>query len=428
LARLAVIGAGVMGLAAAYHAQKRGHDVTIYETDDIVGGMAAHFDFGGISIERFYHFICKADQDTFDLLSEIGLGDALRWRITRMGYYIDGKVYPWGDPLSLLSFPKLSPLQKLRFGLMAFLSTKRKNWRRLDDISAVEWVRAWVGEKAYDLLWRRLFELKFHEFTDKVSAAWIWTRIKRIGNSRRSIFREELGYIEGGSERLVNQLAEIITQRGGKIRLATPVMEVTAENGHVTGIRTRNDLEEADYVISTVPTPYVSQMVPTLSANTKRAYGAIENIGVVCVILKVSKPVTRNFWLNIVDENIAVPGIVEFSNLRPMSETIVYVPYYMPASHKKFSMSDAAFAEEAFGNLRKINPELQAGDLVDCKIGRLRHAQPVCGTRFLSTHPPVVTEIEGLQIADTCFYYPEDRGISESVRLGKEMAERLPLA
>ena len=37
--------------------------------------------------------------------------------------------------------------------------------------------------------------------------------------------------------------------------------------------------------------------------------------------------------------------------------------------------------------------------------------------------PPVQTPIRGLQIADTCFYYPEDRGISESVRLGKEMAD-----
>jgi hypothetical protein len=37
--------------------------------------------------------------------------------------------------------------------------------------------------------------------------------------------------------------------------------------------------------------------------------------------------------------------------------------------------------------------------------------------------PSIQTSIAGLQIADTCFYYPEDRGISESVRLGKMMAE-----
>ena len=39
--------------------------------------------------------------------------------------------------------------------------------------------------------------------------------------------------------------------------------------------------------------------------------------------------------------------------------------------------------------------------------------------------PPVQTPVSGLQVADTCFYYPEDRGISESVRYGKMMADAL---
>ena len=35
------------------------------------------------------------------------------------------------------------------------------------------------------------------------------------------------------------------------------------------------------------------------------------------------------------------------------------------------------------------------------------------------------TPIVGLQIADTCFYYPEDRGIAESVRYGCLMARAI---
>ena len=57
--------------------------------------------------------------------------------------------------------------------------------------------------------------------------------------------------------------------------------------------------------------------------------------------------------------------------------------------------------------------------------GRLRHAQPVCPPGFAAMLPPIETSIRGLQIADTCFYYPEDRGISESVRLAEEMAARV---
>ena len=114
-----------MGLAAAYHALKRGHEVTVLEAAREVGGMAAHFDLGGLSIERFYHFVCKSDHATFDLLAELGLGDKMRWVPTSMGYFIDGKLYPWGDPVSLLTFPKLSPIEKLRYGAMMFFSTRR---------------------------------------------------------------------------------------------------------------------------------------------------------------------------------------------------------------------------------------------------------------------------------------------------------------
>ena len=94
MSRVAVIGAGAMGLAAAYFLAKRGHAVDVFEADTVAGGMAAHLDLDGLSIERFYHFICKADAPTFALLAELGLGDAMRWVPTSMGYFYQGKHYP----------------------------------------------------------------------------------------------------------------------------------------------------------------------------------------------------------------------------------------------------------------------------------------------------------------------------------------------
>jgi protoporphyrinogen oxidase len=98
----------------------------------------------------------------------------------------------------------------------------------------------------------------------------------------------------------------------------------------------------------------------------------------------------------------------------------------MPTTHPKFGEDDAFFRAEAFGYLRLINPALRDDDVIAFHVGRLRHAQPVCPPGFAAMLPPVETAIRGLQIADTCFYYPEDRGISESVRFGKVMAERVP--
>lgn len=422
MARVAVIGAGAMGLAAAYHALVAGHDVSVWEADSVPGGMAAHFDFDGLSIERFYHFVCKADRPTFDLMQELGIGDRMVWRATSMGYFIDGQHHRWGDPVSLLTFPRLDIISKLRYGLQMWWSTKRRDWRSLETRSAREWFVSGSGQRVYDVVWRRLFELKFFEYADDISAAWIWTRIKRVGTSRRSLLQEELGYIDGGSETLIKALVSAITARGGVMRLGQSVSEIMSSGGSVQGIRVGDAVHPCDAVISTVPTPFVSSLVPGLAEEAKAAYDAIRNIGVVCILLKMTKPVTNHFWLNIIDKRIDIPGLVEFSNLRPLPTPIVYVPYYMPITHPKFGLGDDVFVEEAFRYIRMINPEIAETDLIASRVGRLRHAQPVCEPGFLARIPKVMTAIKGLQIADTCFYYPEDRGISESVRYGKLMA------
>ena len=423
--RVVVVGGGAMGLAAAYHATQRGHDVTVLEAGPVAGGMAAHFDFGGISLERFYHFICKDDQATFDLLTDLGIIDRLRWRTTSMGFYIAGKLHNWGDPISLLRFPAVGWVAKIRYGVLAYVSTKRHSWKALEGQTAREWITRWAGKEAYAKLWEPLFRLKFFEYADDISAAWIWTRVKRIGRSRRSLFKEELGYLEGGSETLVHALVSQIAASGGSVHLSRPVVRVEVAAGRVTGVRTATDLVPADAVILTVPTPQVAPMVPDLPEAWLERYSAIPNIGVCCLVFRLARSVSRHFWVNISDVDVEIPGIVEFSNLRPADDTIVFVPYYMPVTHPKWTWGDAALLDEAFGYLQKLNPSLVATDRLDGHVSRLRHAQPVCRPGFAATIPPLQTPIEGLQIADTSFYYPEDRGISESVRYGKLLAGAL---
>ena len=422
MARVAVIGAGAMGLAAAYHMLKAGHRVTVLEADKIPGGMAAHFDFGGLSIERYYHFVCKADQPTFDLMNELGIGDKMRWVGTSMGYYVDGRLHEWGNPIALLRFPKLSMVEKIRYGLMMFLSVRRGSPGSLETLPAKSWIEAWCGERVYARLWDPLFRLKFYELADNISAAWIWTRIKRVGASRRSLMQEELGYIDGGTKTLVDALVAAVEAAGGEIRLGAKVEQVAVADGRVTGVVVNGTTEPYDAVLSTIPMPLVSRMVPDLPEQSKARYDGIKNIGVACLIFKLKTSVTPHFWVNITDERIAIPGIVEFSNLRPTGDTIVFVPYYMPVTNPKWAYSDERLLEEAFGYLKLINPRLTDADLIDSRVGRLRYAQPVCPPGFGAMIPPVQTPVAGLQIADTCSYYPEDRGIAQSVRYGRMMA------
>ena len=425
MSKVIVIGAGPMGLASAYQALRDGHQVDVLEASDNAGGMAAHFDFGGLSLERFYHFVCRADHSTFELLRDLGIAEKLVWRPTSMGFYFAGKLNPWGDPISLLTLPETSLMMKLRYGLFAFVCTRRRTWPSLEERSAKDWIIQWCGVAGYNQFWRSLLEFKFYEDAERISAAWIWTRIKRVGLSRKNIMQEEMGYIEGGSETLVHALVDRIKEQGGQIHLSSPALRVNVADGRVSGVDTAAAHYDADYVISTMPIPLVPAIIPDLSETVKAQYRAIKNIGICCVVLKLSRSVSPHFWINVEDENIDIPGVIEFTNLRDLGVTIVYVPYYMPVSHEKFSWSDAQFTRDAMDCLFRLNPSLLESDLLESRVFRLRHAQPVCEVGFASKLPPVQTAIDGLQVADTCFYYPEDRSISESVRLGREMAKRI---
>lgn len=420
--RIAILGAGPMGLAAACELVKQGYTPVIYEADDRVGGMSAAFDFSGLNIERYYHFHCTSDSGFLDMLDELGIADKMRWTETKMAYWYQGRLQPWGNPLALLKFSGLGLTAKIRYGLFAFLCTKRTNWKPLDNVNARDWVMRWVGPKAYEILWRRLFEYKFHNYTDNLSAAWIWSRIRRLGRSRYNLFREKLGYLENGSDTLLRAASAYIEDNGGYLRLQSPVSRVHIRNGAIWAVETDGVTERYDRVISTIPLPFVPRVIPDLPVDIIEAYQSVANIAVVCVIVKLSRPLSDNFWVNINDPDMDIPGLVEYTNLQPLEKHIVYVPFYLPGDHPNYSQPDDWYTRRVCDYLKTINPELTDSDILDIRASRYRFAQPICEPGFSQKLPPVELPISGLWVADTSYYYPEDRGISESIDLGRKLA------
>ena len=175
-----------------------------------------------------------------------------------------------------------------------FLTTQAKNFDGIEHLTSRQWIERGAGKSVYDQLWKRLQELKFYEFADEVSASWIATRIKRIGNSRKSLFQEQLGYIEGGSETLVEAIGDDIRRKGGRIHLGTPAERVLTKDGRSPACGPAAGIP-ADAVISTVPIPLINVLVPDLPQGRKDMYAAIGNIGVVCLLFKLRKSVTSQF-------------------------------------------------------------------------------------------------------------------------------------
>ena len=422
--RIAVIGGGPMGLAVAYELTRLGHQPVLIEADDRLGGMAACFEFAGIQLERYYHFHCLSDTAFFQMLQELGLEDQLQWRTTQMGFYLDGRLHPWGSVGAVLGFRRLPLLTRVRYLLHAARCLTIRDWRALDGTTATRWLRSWLGEQGYQVLWHKLFAYKFFQHSDQISAAWIWSRIRRLGQSRHRL-KETLGFLSGGSQQLIDAMADAIRAGGGEIQLSTPVQSLRPLLSGGAVLSTPSGEQAFDCVISTVPLPL---MAPVLQAGGAELalvdrYAALPSVACACVVLQTRRRVTANFWTNVNDARFAIPGVIEMSNLRPLQGHIAYVPFYIPADHPDYQRPNKAFIADAWACLKAINPQLSDADLLASHCSRYRFAQPVCGVHFQQSLPPL-QPFPGVFTADTTAYYPEDRGISESIDFGRKLARR----
>jgi protoporphyrinogen oxidase len=424
-----IIGGGIAGLVAGYDLAKAGAHVTILERSQNMGGLAGSFVIRpGLEIEKYYHFICKPDQPYFDLLRELGLDSRLRWRTTDMGLFYNGALYTIGDPLSLLRFPYLSFGDKLRF---AWVTAKTKfggssSWKALEDISAREWLVQAYGKRTYAMLYAPLLDHKFREYAPQISAAWMWARFHRLGNSRTLTQRERLGYLEGGSQAYVDGLARALRERGAELRVSTLVERVVIADGHAVGVQCGGEVLRFDHVLSTVPIPHSQKLLVDASGPYFDNLRQLQYIGVMVMTLRLRHKLSRYFWMNISDPEIALPGIVEYTNLNPLpqldGDTILYLPQYLLATHPLYEMNTRDLFDLYCRYLRKINPSFEQGWVKEFWVHRERFAQPICGLGFSRRIPSIQTPIDNLYLTDSYQIHPGDRAISDSTALGRRAA------
>ncbi|MBI4832351.1 MAG: NAD(P)/FAD-dependent oxidoreductase [Candidatus Lindowbacteria bacterium] len=428
--RIAVVGGGISGLSAAYFLLKRGHKVTLFERDETLGGLAASFDFSGAPIEKYYHFICLGDNDLIDLCEEVGLRQKLFWRSTKMSFLYEGKLYPFGTPLDLLFFKPVSILGRIRFGFNIVYARSLKYWQALENEPAEAWLIRHIGKQAYDVIWRPLLKIKFGEYAGEVAASWMWHRIHRVAKSRKKLLqREELGYLVGGTKMLMDTLAEKIRQMGGEIRTSSQVTSVVVRGEAVTGLRCKEQIIDFDGVVSTVALPLACRLLPKECAQYRATLARVKYIGVVCMILKLSRPLTDSFWVNINDPRISFNGIIEYTNLNPRPDLggskIAYIPFYLVTTNQRYSFKDQDLLQEYSKSLRLVSGDFNPGWIQDWRVFRDPYAQAICTTNFSQLVPDQVAPVKGFYLIDSTQLYPSDRTISGMIGLAKKLANTI---
>ncbi|HTV17367.1 MAG TPA: NAD(P)/FAD-dependent oxidoreductase [Polyangiaceae bacterium] len=432
--RVVVIGGGLSGLAASYDLVRAGFHVTLLEAAADFGGLASSVRLEGHPIERFYHFICRADRHLLALVEELGLGSKLFWHQTRTSFYYNGASYAFGSPFDLLQFEPIPWLQRLRFGLHVLHSRYREQWKWLDQVPAKPWLIESVGERAYEVIWHPLLKVKFGDYHDKVSAAWVWHRIWRVAASRRSVLeRETFGCLEHGTATVVDALVEWLRkQPNAVVRTEARVQPLDIQNGRVVAVKAGDEVFPCDAVVSTVALPALGRLVPGEKTAYFESARSVEYLGVVCMLLSLKRPFSGSFWTNINDPRVSFNGVIEQSalnqNLRDKGLNVLYVPFYLPTREERYARSDESLLDEYVPMLQVVNPAFDRSWIKEYHVFRTPYAQPVFSTHFVSRMPAHQTPIGGFYVTDSTQFYPEDRTISAAIEQGRKVAGMIQAA
>jgi len=428
--KFGIVGGGIAGLMAAHRLVQRGHQVALYEARPALGGQAGTFEAGGERLEVFYHHLFSGDTAVLGLIEEMGLGERMTWRDSKVGFYYGGHIYNFVTPMDLLRFRPISLVDRVRLGLVGMYLRRQKDWRRYEGVTAQEWIKRRAGKRNYDVVWGPLLRGKFGSRAGDVGMVWFWGKIFLRFASRGGGLaqKEKLGYLLGSFGLLTDELARRLKEAGAQIEAGRPVQRIVVEDGRATGLALADgESVPCDAVIATVPNAPFLEMAPFLPDDYAALLRKVRYQWATCLVLALKRSLSPIYWMNISDAEIPFVAAIEHTNyIEPAhygDHHILYLSNYVEEGSPIVGMSIDEINEHYLPHLRKINPDFSPDWITDRWLFKDAAGQPVITTNYGSSIPDHRTPVPGLYLANTTQIYPEDRGLNYSVRLGEKIAE-----
>lgn len=418
--RIAIIGAGITGLSAAYEIGKKGHEVVVFERSRYPGGLGSSIKVKNNYIERFYHHFFASHSYIKTLAKELDIENKLKFYKAKTGVYSGGKIYPFNSPLDILKFSPLSFMDKLKCVIMLiFLKLLPLPLQSFDEISAQKWIKKYAGNNVYEKIWYPLLGGKFSKFSSKIPALWLWGRIR--GRSLR------LGYFDGSVKILFDKLMGEIEKRKGEIKFGSEIISIkSVKNGIL--IREKNMEYKFDKAIITTVSPVANLLIKDGLSEEFRSYlNSIDHLGAICLILELRHPIQSQYWLNICDKKLPVLAMIEHTNMLNKKyyggRSLVYLANYMHKNDRKFKITDEEVLSQYTSVLKKFNKNYDNSWIIKSYISRIPHAQTIFHTGALNKLPPIRLPLSNLYMINIDQMYPYDRDLNQGAKLGKKIAK-----
>ena len=420
--KVAVIGGGFAGLAAAIALQERRHDVVVLERRGVLGGRATSYRdaLSGEDVDNGTHLMIAAYGATLDLVDRASARDLLLVQDRLRIDYVDDQGFsaldcpPLAAPLHLvagllsLRLPWRVRLQAVRFGLAAAYG------RRPDGITLAEWFdRTGQGKAARRLLWDPLATAILNETPERAAAVLFYNVYREAFLASHAASR--LVFLRRGYGVLHERLARYLEGRGGIVRRRALAEAVEVEDGRATAVRyvqramTRDEIRagrkataqrlEADAVVAAVPWKAAPGLIPEphRSAPPFAELGALRGSPIVSIEMWLDKVVVDRTMVGLRD--CEVEWVFDKGRLYGRAGAPQHLAFIVSAAYRSAPRPNAELVAAAEAALRRYFPAMSAAAVTRSLVIREPDATFASDPAAETLRPATVTPIRGLFLA-----------------------------
>ncbi|MEP6717235.1 MAG: hydroxysqualene dehydroxylase HpnE [Terriglobia bacterium] len=361
--RVAVLGGGLAGLAAAAALSNSGYEIDLYESRAFLGGRATSWPVGDTAemVDNCQHILLRCCVNLLDLYRRLGAEK-------KIAFYRDFVFIEPGGRRSVMKRGLLpapahfaGSFLKLKFlGLADKIAIARamnaipgelRTRTDLDRITMLDWLREkGQTERAIERYWRQVLVSAINEELDRMAAIHgfqvFWLGMMARADSY------EMGIPAVPLRELYDPGALPSTVR---LHHRAPVTEIAIDGGRVAAITAGGERREADYFISCLPFERLRPLMPDLPVE----WNAFEHSPITGIHLWFDRPITDLPNATLLDRTIQ--WIFNKSEGR-------YVQLVVSASRSLTEMPRAQIIELALRELAEFFPIVKEATLEKAEV------------------------------------------------------------
>jgi squalene-associated FAD-dependent desaturase len=420
--KVAVIGAGFAGLAAAVDLQERRHQVTLLERRGVLGGRATSYRdaVSGEDVDNGTHLMVGAYAATFDLVRRAGAEDLLLFQDDLHIDYVDDRgrssldCPPLVAPLHLIAglvglrLPWAVRAQALRLWLAVRFGKPPLG------LTLAEYFRqTGQGPEARRLLWDPLATAILNEAPERAAAILFYNVYREAFLTRRDASR--LVFLRRGYAELHDRVARYFQHRGGILRRRALAEAIAVEGGRACGVRysqraeTREEIRrgqaavegfvDADAVVAAVPWNAAPALVPE-PLRDQPPFAGLSRLG-------GSPIVSVEMWLDKVVVDAPMVGLRDSEMEWVFDKGALYgrtgppqhLAFIVSAARRSAGRTNQELVASAEASLRRYFPAMGGAAVTRSLVLREADATFASDPEAEAQRPGPVTPLRGLYLA-----------------------------